>query len=164
LSDAGLTKGKIMENGVFGYIQRFSRAQQIILLIMTACSFPFLYLSYQIPKEIIDKAIGGKTPGNVQFPKEVFGLEFDQFSYLYTLCAIFLALVFINGGFKYFINVYRGVIGERLLRRLRYTLIERVTRFPLLHFQNVSQGEVVSMVTKETEPLGSFMGDAISML
>jgi putative ABC transport system ATP-binding protein len=152
-----------MENGIFGYIQRFSRAQQILLLIMTACSFPFLYLSYQVPKEIIDKAIGGKDPSNVQFPKEVFGFEFGQLPYLYTLCAVFLALVFINGGFKYFINVYRGVIGERLLRRLRYTLIERVTRFPLLHFQNVSQGEVVSMVTKETEPLGSFMGDAISM-
>ena len=152
-----------MESSIFGYIQKFSKAQQILLLVMTACSFPFLYLSYQVPKEIIDKAIGGKDGSNIQFPKEFFGFEFDQIPYLYALCGVFLALVFINGGFKYIINVYRGVIGERLLRRLRYTLLERVTRFPLLHFQNVSQGEVTSMVTKETEPLGSFMGDAISM-
>jgi putative ABC transport system ATP-binding protein len=152
-----------MESGIFGYIQKFSKAQQVLILLLTACSFPFLYLSYQVPKEIIDKAIGGKDPGKVQFPKDVFGYEFSQLEYLYMLCALFLALVFINGGFKYFINVYRGMIGERLLRRLRYTLLERVTRFPLLHFQNVSQGEVVSMVTKETEPLGGFMGDAISM-
>ena len=44
-----------MESGIFGYIQKFSKAQQVLILLLTACSFPFLYLSYQVPKEIIDK-------------------------------------------------------------------------------------------------------------
>jgi putative ABC transport system ATP-binding protein len=94
-------RGKAMESGIFGYIQKFSKPQQVLILLLTACSFPFLYLSYQVPKEIIDKAIGGKNPGNVEFPKDVFGFEFGQLEYLYTLCGLFLALVFINGGFKY---------------------------------------------------------------
>ena len=64
---------------------------------------------------------------------------------------------------SFFLNVYRGAAGERLLRRLRYQLIERVLRFPLPQFRKTSQGEVVSMVTLETEPLGGFFGDALNL-
>ena len=74
-----------------------------------------------------------------------------------------MELVFINGGFKYFINVYRGAAGERMLRRLRFQLLERVLRFPLPQFRKTSQGEVVSMVTLETEPFGGFFGEALSL-
>ena len=44
---------------------------------------------------------------------------------------MFLVLVLINGGFKYVINVYQGIVGERMLRRLRFELFSRVLRFPL---------------------------------
>ena len=69
----------------------------------------------------------------------------------------------INGGFKYFINVFRGVLAERMLRRLRFQLVNRVLRFPLPHFKNISHGEVVSMVTAEAEPVGGFVGDSLSL-
>ena len=49
-----------------------------------------------------------------------------------------------------------------MLRRLRYELYTRVLRFPLPHFRRVSQGELISMVTQEVEPLGGFIGDAIA--
>ena len=87
----------------------------------------------------------------------------EQIEFLLVLCALFLVLVVVNGGFKFFLNVYRGAAGERLLRRLRYQLIERVLRFPLPQFRKTSQGEVVSMVTLETEPLGGFFGDALNL-
>jgi len=90
-------------------------------------------------------------------------MELEQVPYLLTLCGLFLILVFVNGGFKYFINVYRGAAGERMLRRLRFQLLERVLRFPLPQFRKTSQGEVVSMVTLETEPLGGFFGEALSL-
>ena len=148
-----------MENGIFKYILRYSKGQQLYLLLVTAVSFPFLYISLDIPKTIINEAIGGSD-----FPTSIIGIEFDQTPYLMTLCAIFLTLVFINGGFKYYINVYRGVIAERMLRRLRFQLIHRVLRFPLPHFRSISSGEIVSMVATETEPLGGFFGDAFSLV
>ena len=147
-----------LDPNVFSYIFRYSKKEQIILLVVTALSFPFLYLSLDLPKTIINKAIGG-----TEFPKEFLGYQVEQIPYLLILCGFFLALVFVNGGFKFYVNVFRGVVGERMLRRLRYTLIARVMRFPLPHFRRTSQGEIVSMITTETEPLGGFIGDAYAM-
>ena len=56
----------------------------------------------------------------------------------------------------------KGVLAERMLRRFRYQLIARVLRFPQPYFERVSQGELVSMVTSESEPMGGLMGDAVS--
>src|SRR5690606_7252193 len=82
--------------------------------------------------------------------------------YLWALCAIFLALVLVNGAIKYVLNVYAGVVGERMLRRLRFRLYDAVLRFPLPHFRRVSQGELIQMIHAETEPLGGFIGESIS--
>lgn len=147
-----------MDKGIFGFILRYSKRQQITLLLIIAFSYPFYYYSLDLPKTIINEAIGGS-----HFPVDIFGQEFEQINYLLTLSFAFLALVLINGGFKYFINVYRGVVGERMLRRLRYLLINQVLRFPLPHFRNISEGEIVSMVTAETEPLGGFVGESLSL-
>jgi len=147
-----------MESSIFGFAMRHSKRQQIILLAVTVFSFPFLYMSFDLPKTIINEAIDGTN-----FPQSLMGLELEQIPYLMALCMIFLSLVLINGFFKLWINIYRGSMGERMLRRLRYQLIERVMRFPLPHFRNVSQGEVVSIVTTETEPLGGFIGEAYSL-
>jgi len=147
-----------MEPTIFRFIFRHSLKEQIFLLVLTGLSFPFLYFSLDLPKIIINQAIGGKD-----FPQEILGYQFEQIPYLLLLSGIFLGLVCINGGFKYFINVYRGQLGERMLRRLRYDLYARVLRFPLPHFRRVSQGELIPMITAEVEPLGGFIGDAFSL-
>ena len=136
----------------------FSLRQQFAVIVLTLVSFPFLYVSLQLPKTIINEAIAGDGSA-----VELFGFEFEQIPYLLVLCGAFLALVFVNGGFKFQINVYKGVMAERLLRRLRYMLVERVIRFPLSQFRVTSQGELVAMITAEVEPLGGFFGDAIAL-
>lgn len=156
-----------MENGLFAYILKYSKRQQVVLTILTILSFPFYYLSLDLPKTIINDAISGtKFPVDASFEIGGFaiGLGFlSQVHYLILLCSLFLVLVLINGGFKLFINIYRGVLGERMLRRLRFQLIERIMKFPLARFRNTSQGELVSMVNQETEPLGGFIGAAFSL-
>jgi len=147
-----------MEPTIFGYIWRYSRRQQMILLAVTLASFPFLYYSLDLPKTIINEAIGGE-----EFPQEFLGFEMGQTEYLLTLCFIFLSLVLINGGFKLWINIYRGGMGERMLRRLRYMLFARILRFPMPQFRKTSQGEIISMITAEVEPLGGYIGEAISL-
>src|SRR5439155_20874716 len=106
-----------LEPSVYRFILKHSMKQQILLLLLTLSSFPFLYYSLDLPKTIVNRAIGGK-----HFPEQLLGFEFDQVPYLMILCAAFLALVFINGAFKYAINTFKGQIGERMLRRFRYSL------------------------------------------
>ena len=149
-----------MESSVFRFVLKYSRREQLLLLALTIVSFPFLYLSLDLPKTIINEAV---DTGAAAFPVPLFGFEFGQVGYLLILCSAFLGLVFVNGGFKYFINVYRGVVGERMLRRLRYGLFVRVLRFPLPHFRRASQGELVSMIVSETEPLGGYIGDSVAL-
>lgn len=165
-----------MDRSIFRFIWRHSRGQQITALILTVISFPFLYVSLDLPKTIINKAIDtteGAFPTTfMSFDLTLFGtqlidfpgFQMQQLPYLFTLCGFFLLLVFVNGGFKLKINTYKGVMSERLLRRLRYELLGRTLRFPLGEFQRTSQGEVVSMVTQEVEPLGGFFGDAFVLV
>ncbi len=129
----------------------------MILLAVTACLFPLLYLTLELPKRIINDAIGA---GSDIIP--VFGIEVPQLSYLWGLCGAFLFAVLAHGLLKMRINTMKGVLAERLLRRFRFQLIARIVRFPQPYFERVSQGELVSMVTAESEPMGGLMGDAVS--
>ena len=152
-----LHQDKKLDKNIFSFIWRYSKREQIIVLLITLASFPFLYLSLEVPKTIINEALSGSD-----FPKLIVGVEFDQIAFLLLLCAAFLLLVLIIGFFKLRINIYKGTIAERLMRRLRYQLITRILRFPPEHFQRVSQGDLIPMLTAEVEPLGALMGDAVA--
>ncbi len=146
-----------MESSIFKYIRRYSLRQQIWIVIVSGVSFPFLYLFYELPKRIVNDAILSDPE---RFPVEFLGLELGHFAFLFALCGLFLILVMINQAFKYYINLFKGLTGERMLRRLRFDLYSRVLRFPLPTFRNMSQGEIIPMITAEVEPLGGFIGDA----
>jgi len=147
-----------LEPSVYGFILRYSWREQVYVVVMTLLSFPFLYWSLDLPKQIINRAISGK-----HFPQAYFGLELNQIPYLLMLCTVFLALILVNGWFKLHVNVRKGQLGERMLRRLRYELYERVLRFPLHHFDRVASGQIVAMVTAELEPVGGFVGEAYAV-
>ena len=68
--------------------------------------------------------------------------------------------MFINGGFKYYINTLKGRLGERMLRRFRFQLYHRMLRFPLSQFSKTSSAQIIPMITSECESLGGFIGDA----
>ena len=125
--------------------------------MVTLSLFPLLYLTLELPKRIINDAIGSGSPTIV-----ALGIQFSQIGYLLLLCGGFLLAVMAHGLMKMRINTMKGVLAERLLRRFRYTLIARVLRFPQPYFERTSQGELVSMVTAESEPMGGLMGDAVA--
>nr|WP_050603079.1 cyclic nucleotide-binding domain-containing protein [Ruegeria sp. 6PALISEP08] len=129
----------------------------MILLAVTATLFPLLYLTLELPKRIINDAIGAPNPDVI-----VLGYTMTQTNFLLILCFAFLAAVLGHGLMKMRINTMKGVLSERMLRRFRYQLISRALRFPQPYFERVSQGEMVSMITAESEPMGGLMGDAIS--
>jgi len=147
-----------MQRTLFGFIWKHSLRQQITILVLTGLSFPSFYYSLDLPKTIVNQAIQGKG-----FPKTLFGFSFDQIQYLMVLSTAFLVLVLINGAFKYYINSYKTRVGERMARRLRYELYDRLLRFPLGFFSRTAPGEVIPIITSEIEPLGGFIGDSFAV-
>jgi ABC-type multidrug transport system fused ATPase/permease subunit len=146
-----------MQPTLFSFIWKYSWRQQLVLLLITLLSFPFLYASLELPKMIINDAIGA-----VSDSISLFGANLSQVQYLLVLSFAFLGTVLIGGLMKMRINTMKGVLAERMLRRLRYQLISRMMRFPKPYFRDTSQGELVSMITSEAEPMGGLMGDAVA--
>ncbi len=146
-----------MEPTLIGFVWRHSRASQLRILAATALSFPLLYLSLELPKIIVNDAIGG-PPG----PRALFGAELGRIDFLLALCLVFLATVAAINALKWIINVSVGMCGERMLRRLRQTLFERAMRFPVARFAATSPGEATQSILGESEPLGGFIGEVLS--
>jgi len=172
-----------MEFNLFKYILRHSWREQLLIVAVVLLSQVPYFLSLDLPKTIVNSPIQGKgfasadatarylavdipLPGFLGFlghkgVLHVFdGFEMTRIPYLVALSLTFLVLVLINGWFKLRINTMKGRMGERMLRRLRYELFDRVLRFPLSHFRKVKQAEIATMIKDEVEPLGGFIGDA----
>lgn len=151
------TPGTALPRSIYRFILRWSWRRQLLALGLTALSLPVYYASLQLPKMIVNALSGKDMPG------VLFGWQINQLGYLWVLCGVFLALVLLNAGFGYAINVLKGRLGERMLRRLRFELYHRILRFPLGELRRVSAGELIPMITAEVEPLGGFIGDALAL-
>jgi len=147
-----------MEKSLFGFIWKYSARQQIFILMVTVLTYPVVYFLLELPKLIVNDAVQGDN-----FPRDVFGFDFDQIPYLVLLCFTFLGLVVVSNGLKFYLNVYKGRLGERMLRRLRFELFQRVLRFRLPHFRKVSSGEIIPMITSEVEDVGGYIGEAFAL-
>ncbi len=147
-----------MERNIFRYILRHSLRDQALLVLMSLVAMPFLYLTLELPKIVVNEAIGG-----TDFPKTILGHDFNQIPFLLLLCGLFLVLVVVSGALKYVTATWRYRVGDRLLRRLRYDMVERLLRFPPSDFRNLSSGQIVSMITAETSTLGFFIAEAFAV-
>lgn len=168
-----------MEQNLFRYIWTHSKRQQIWILVVVALSMPTYFLAFDIPKQIVNGPIQGggfETPDATQkvlpvvvsnpFGDQSFtlfsGFDLDRMGALVALSLAFLGYVIINGAFKLYINTYKGRLGERMLRRLRYQLVDRVLRFPFPQYRRVRSSEIATMIKDEVDPLGGFIGEAFA--
>ncbi len=149
-----LTVRHVLPESVFKYIISFSRADQIALVLIGLVSMPVLYATLELPKVIINSALS-KAHEDFDF----FGVALSQYEHLAVLCLSYLLAISIGGILKYILNVYKGSVGERLLRRLR-----------LLIYRSWRKGggtekrtEVIPLMAQEVEPIGGFSADAFSL-
>ncbi len=165
-----------MEPRLSRYIWTHTRAQQLWVLMIVALSMIPYYMSFNLPKYIVNGPIQGngfEAAGATQvFMRLAFslpglgefvlfpGIPLERMPMLLALSVVFLILVIVNGLFKFYINTYKGRLGERLLRRIRFDLVDRILRFPPDTFKRLKGAEVASMVKDEVEPMGGFTGDA----
>lgn len=146
-----------MEPKILNFVWRYSWREQLLILLLTICSFPLVYASLEVPKIIINDAISGDI-----FPKSFFGIELEQIEYLMALSFLFMFFVLSINGIKWLMNVLVGLTGERLLRRMRYTLFEHVMRSKIARFKTNRSGEIIQSIMGEIEPLGGFFGEIIA--
>ncbi|MEM7067650.1 MAG: ABC transporter transmembrane domain-containing protein [Pseudomonadota bacterium] len=151
------------------------------MIVVILASMPTYFLSLELPKRLVNEPIQGigfETPGDtapflqmhLPFGETLFGepvmlfsgFELERIGFLWALSCAFLALVVANGLFKLYINTYKGRMGERILRRLRYELFDRVLRYPLARFRRTRASEIATMIKDEVEPMGEFIGDAFT--
>src|SRR5438874_1690371 len=148
-----------MERSLFGFIIRYSKRDQLLIVPLVLASMVVYYLSLDLPKTIINKAIQGDA-----FKKDTvthwLGMDLERLPYLLALSIVFLGLIVLNGWLKFQINTMKGWMGERMLRRLRYALFDHILRFPLARFRRVKAAEMATMVKDEVVPLGGFIGKA----
>ena len=168
-----------MERGLFGFIWRYSKREQLLIVPLVIASMVVLFASLDLPKTIVNEPIQGKRFPNpdstVIFMRIAFnlpdflggptvlleGFPMERTPYLIALSLTFLALIVVSGLLKLQINTMKGWMGERMLRRLRYSLFDHILRFPLPHFRKVKSAEMATMIKDEVEPLGGFIGEAI---
>ena len=169
-----------MERSLFTFIFRHSKREQLMIVPLVVASMLIYFSMLDLPKAIINEAIQGKrfpeAESVVAFLKlhitlpaflggdtlKLFdGFALEQLPYLVALTFAFLALIVVNGGLKFQINTMKGRLGERMLRRLRYSLFDHILRFPLARFRRVKSAELATMVKDEVEPLGGFVGESM---
>jgi putative ABC transport system ATP-binding protein len=168
-----------VDPNLFRYIWKHSKREQIAILLLILASLPFYWLSLDVPKRIVNEALNGEAFRNGKTEAKLFeftiglpeflggmswkisdGFAFDQIGYLLGLSFMFLAFVLINGFFKYRINIDKGILAERLLRRMRFDLFSRMMRFRPEAMRSVKPAEAATMINNEVEPIGAFTGDA----
>ena len=168
-----------MDRSLFRYIWRHSKRDQLIICGVVLASLPFYFASLDLPRRIVNEAIQGNAfrDGNTttRFMSLDFslpswlgghsfhlfdGFEVGRFALLFDLSAVFLFFVLVNGAFKYWINVAKGALGERMLRRMRFELFALVLRFTPDALRTVKSSETATIVKDEVEPIGGFIGDA----
>jgi putative ABC transport system ATP-binding protein len=166
----------MIEQSITRYIWTHTRTQQIWVLAVVVLSMVPYYMSFNLPKDIVNGPIQGEgfeqsgaTQTFLRLALDIPGIgpvtllpgwDLNRLETLFALSFVFLGLVIVNGLFKFYINTYKGRLGERLLRRLRFGLVDHILRFPPATFKRLKSAEVAGMVKDEVEPMGGFAGEA----
>src|SRR5438552_19210158 len=109
-----------MERSLFGFIIKYSKRDQLLIVPLVVASMVVYYLSLDLPKTIINQAIQGVSFPAADSVKRFLGLDLERIPYLFPLSVLFLGLIVLIGRLKFQINSRNGKVGARLLRRLNY--------------------------------------------
>ncbi len=127
-----------MPETLFGYIGRTSGKHQVALAALSVLVFALSAVPLELQRRIVNDAIYA-----------------GQFTPILWLSIAYIGVALVEGGIKLVLNVYRGWVSERAVRHMR-----RVA----LRAKAMQGGKAVelSMVLSEIEPVGGFVGSAVS--
>ncbi|MEX0303397.1 MAG: ABC transporter transmembrane domain-containing protein, partial [Leisingera sp.] len=143
-----------LDRNLITHIVWTTRRQQIYLRLLSLSLLPVLYLSLELPKQIVNNVLSKSHA-----PLSLLGYDLTATQHLAVLSGVFLLAISLNGIGKYLLNVLKGRLAERCLRRLRL-LIYR-------HWCNQAglprKSELPQILGQEAEPIGGFAADLVAL-
>ena len=123
---------------LFGYIRRYSGKHQLALAALSVVVFALSAVPLELQRRIVNDAI-----------------DAGEFRSILWLSMAYIGFALAEGGIKLVLNIYRGWVSEMAVRHMR-----RVA----LRAKAMQGGKAVelSMVLSEIEPVGGFVGSAVS--
>src|SRR5678810_887857 len=95
-----------VDRSLFGFIIRYSKRDQLLIVPLVLATMVVYYLSLDLPKTIINQAIQGAAFKEAATTRW-FGLDLERLPYLLGLSILFLALIVLNGWLKFQINTMK---------------------------------------------------------
>ncbi len=134
-----------LPRNVYRYVLATSALHQLVLLVLTGVVALLEVIPLEFQRRIVNDLV-----------------KHRPYSWVIWLCAAYAGVVFVQGGTKLALNIYRGWVGERAKRDLRrrvHAIIEAPTpTSPAAE----AQGITISMIVAEVEPIGGFVGESVS--
>jgi ABC-type bacteriocin/lantibiotic exporter with double-glycine peptidase domain len=132
---------------LYEYIWRTSRSKQIAICLLTLVMAPLSLVPLELQRRIVDHAL----------------LE-RKLDLLALLGGAYLAIIVLQGGLKFLLNMLKGAAAETIARDLRLKIMRRSVREHKSEGRpDINAGTVVSMLAAETENVSSFAGDALAV-
>lgn len=132
----------LLPDGLFHYVAATSWVHQLPLLAMTVTVFLLEVVPLELQRRVVNDAV-----------------KHRQYSAVLWLCAAYAGTVVVQGSMKLALNIYRAWVGERAKRDLR-RCVYGTAEAGLSAAE--ARGTAVSMVVAEVEPVGNFIGAAVS--
>ncbi|WP_420549609.1 hypothetical protein [Curvivirga sp.] len=137
------------------YLVKYTKRGQIVVTFLALIALPIYYGTLELPKLIINHAIIAE-----HFPLEWGKFTIEKIEFLFLLSIGYLILILGNGLVKFIINTYKGGLAERVIRRLRLSVIRQYRKEENL---NKNSNAMIPMISQEVEPIGGFAADIISI-
>ena len=141
----GAAAAEELPGSLFRYVLATSGTHQLLLLVLTVSVFLLEIVPLELQRRIVNDLVKNRP-----------------YRWVVILCAVYAGVVLVQGGTKLVLNVYRGWVGERAVRDLRRR-IHAVIEAPTTSSPEAeAQGIAVSMIVAEVDPIGGFVGGAVS--
>ena len=136
-----------MPRGFFAFVRRVGLRHQIQLSLLAVAVFVLNTAPLEMQRRILNAAV-----------------QDSDLERVLVLGTVYAAIILGEGVIKLLMNIYGGWIGEKAVRALRLAASRQVESIPAAHVGAGVQGVEISMILAEPEPIGGFVGVAISEL
>lgn len=136
---------QVTRRTLFSWVYTRHIKLQVLLLAVICITVASRVWPLELQKNIINDAIG---MGNVDL--------------LLLYCGLYISVVVLAGVLKYVINLIQSYIGQQTLRVIRRDLFNHIISLPLPFFRKTPPGSVINSTITELNPVGDFIGQAIS--
>ena len=135
-----------MPRTLFGFVRQVSARSQLWVGGLAVAVFVLTTAPLEMQRRILNAAVVDGDVGRVV-----------------VLAVVYAGIVLVEGLIKLLMNVYRGWIGEKAVRVLRLAAGAIVDSMPQRANAGI-QGVEISLILPEPEPIGGFVGVAVSEL